>query len=401
MRILLLNSWYYPNLKGGAEHSVKLLAENLVKSGNEVAVFTIDGKDTSLTIEQINGVNVFRGTGGKYNIRKAYQKKKTKIESIKNKVLEIYNPSIVKELEIVLSDFHPNIVHANCIAGISLIAIQYFQSKGLPIVYTLRDYFLDNPKNIIEKVSWHNPLKKILLLIYRTYVKKQINNVEAVTAPSTFTLNYYVDNGYFKNVKYKECIVNSVDINIEEVLNNLKEKSLHAKRNFMYAGSIIKTKGIIPMLEAFMQTDIDTNLFVCGEGNLITYVEACAQTDRRIKVLGKLSPEKLAEVYVKSDIMLVPSLWAEPFGRVVIEAAKYGLFVIGSINGGIPEIINELKCGKICNVNDVELFRETMLQAYYNNCITASNNIIENISKYDIASQIKSFNKLYNAIIKI
>ncbi len=401
MKILLLNSWYYPNLKGGAEHSVKLLAENLVKAGNEVAVFTIDGEEGVFTKESINGVKIFRGTGGIYNIRKAYQSNKTKIESIKNKVLEIYNPSIVKELKFVLNDFYPDIVHANCIAGISLIAIQFFQNIKIPIVYTLRDYFLDNPKNLIEKTSWYNPLKNLLLFIYRTYVKKRVNNVEAVTAPSFYTLNYYLNNGYFKNTIYKECIVNSIDINIEEVINNLREKSLHTKRNFMYAGSIIEAKGIIPMLKAFMQTDIDTNLFVCGEGNLLTYVKSCAEKDKRIKVLGKLAPDKLAKVYMESDIMLVPSLWAEPFGRVVIEAAKYGLFVIGSKNGGIPEIINELKCGEICNVNNVALFRETMLQAYYNNCITSSNNIIENINKYDITSQIKSFNKLYNAIIKI
>ena len=180
MKILLLNSWYYPNLKGGAEHSVKLLAENLVKAGNEVAVFTIDGEEGVFTKESINGVKIFRGTGGIYNIRKAYQSNKTKIESIKNKVLEIYNPSIVKELKFVLNDFYPDIVHANCIAGISLIAIQFFQNIKIPIVYTLRDYFLDNPKNLIEKTSWYNPLKNLLLFIYRTYVKKRVNNVEAV-----------------------------------------------------------------------------------------------------------------------------------------------------------------------------------------------------------------------------
>jgi glycosyltransferase involved in cell wall biosynthesis len=39
------------------------------------------------------------------------------------------------------------------------------------------------------------------------------------------------------------------------------------------------------------------------------------------------------------DVVFLPALWAEPFGRSVIEALARGLFVVGSPNGGIPELI--------------------------------------------------------------
>lgn len=396
MRILLLNSWYYPNLKGGAEHSVKLLAENLVKYGNEVAVFTVDSKSKMLTKEICSGVIVYRGTGGIYNIREAYKKKKTILKSIRNKILEVYNPTIKKDLDIVLREFHPDIIHANCIAGISMFSIRYFKLLHIPIVYTLRDYFLISPKNIIESVSWHNPVVKILLVIYRFYFKFNTKNIDAVTAPSHYILNYYIENGYFKYTKYRKCIVNSVEFNFDDIKNNIKNKYLHKQRNFMFAGSLVETKGVKPMLEAFMRTKMETKFYICGEGNLITYVESCAQKDRRIKVLGKLSPEKLAEVYVKSDIMLVPSLWAEPFGRVVIEAAKYGLYVIGSPNGGIPEIINEIKCGEICNVENISEFVNVMEHAYSKDFKQSFTNLIKNIEMYSIQRQVIDFESLYH-----
>ena len=38
MKILILNNYYYPNMEGGAEYSVKLLAEALVKIGIDVNV---------------------------------------------------------------------------------------------------------------------------------------------------------------------------------------------------------------------------------------------------------------------------------------------------------------------------------------------------------------------------
>ena len=152
MKILLLNSWYYPNLRGGAEHSVKLLAENLAKRGHEVAVFTIDSEKRKMVEEHINGVTIYRGTGGAYDIRKAYRSNKPLMESIKNKYLEIRNYSIIKELSRVNVMFAPDVVHINCIAGMSMSAVLYFRLKRVPIVYTLRDYFLDSPRNIIEKV---------------------------------------------------------------------------------------------------------------------------------------------------------------------------------------------------------------------------------------------------------
>lgn len=399
MKILLLNSWYYPNLRGGAEHSVKLLAENFAKRGHEVAVFTIDSEKRKMVEEHINDVTVYRGTGGAYDIRKAYRSNKPLMESIKNKYLEIRNYSIIKELSRVNVMFAPDVVHINCIAGMSMSAVLYFRLKRVPIVYTLRDYFLDSPRNIIEKVPWTRLPQKLPLALYRWYTRKKSACVDAVTAPSAFTLNYYLDCGYFKNARYKECIVNSVDLKMSDVDLAIQEKRMHEKRNFMYAGSVTETKGIKPMLAAFMQTTCDTSLFICGSGNLCGYVEECAKKDKRIKLMGKLEPKKLSQVYRDSDIMIVPSLWAEPFGRVVIEAAQYGLYVIGSGNGGIPEIIRTIGCGEICDVNDINAFRDVLGKAFGMDLEESFRNIKKNIGRYSIEHQIDDFEALYSKLM--
>ena len=43
----------------------------------------------------------------------------------------------------------------------------------------------------------------------------------------------------------------------------------------------------------------------------------------------------------KASIIVVPSLWQEPFGLVVAEAMSNGLCIIASKVGGIPEILND------------------------------------------------------------
>ena len=58
MRILFVNTFYYPNMEGGAEQSVKLLAEGLAKAGHIVAVYCADSRDGRITEENIHGIKV-------------------------------------------------------------------------------------------------------------------------------------------------------------------------------------------------------------------------------------------------------------------------------------------------------------------------------------------------------
>jgi glycosyltransferase involved in cell wall biosynthesis len=51
------------------------------------------------------------------------------------------------------------------------------------------------------------------------------------------------------------------------------------------------------------------------------------------------------EFYRQLDVLVVPSLWHEPFGMVVIEAFAHGVPVVGSRRGGIPEIVGDGRTG--------------------------------------------------------
>ena len=57
MKILLVNTFYYPEVKGGAEYSVKKLAEALQADGNEITVLASGNTDND---EIIDGIKVHR-----------------------------------------------------------------------------------------------------------------------------------------------------------------------------------------------------------------------------------------------------------------------------------------------------------------------------------------------------
>ena len=51
-------------------------------------------------------------------------------------------------------------------------------------------------------------------------------------------------------------------------------------------------------------------------------------------------------------MLVVPSTWPEPFGRVAVEGMAAGLPVIVADSGGLPEVIDE--CGLITKSGDHE-----------------------------------------------
>jgi glycosyltransferase involved in cell wall biosynthesis len=58
---------------------------------------------------------------------------------------------------------------------------------------------------------------------------------------------------------------------------------------------------------------------------------------------------------LKADLILVPSVWEEPFGRIAIEALYCGRMVIVSDKGGLPEAVNY--CSElILPIDDIELW---------------------------------------------
>ncbi|WP_277406421.1 hypothetical protein [Lacrimispora xylanisolvens] len=76
MRILIVNTFYYPNMQGGAEQSVKLLAEGLVKKGHEVGIYSVDLRDGICEADIHNGVKIYRFTTNDFNLyRFSYDKK--------------------------------------------------------------------------------------------------------------------------------------------------------------------------------------------------------------------------------------------------------------------------------------------------------------------------------------
>ncbi|MBM6820167.1 glycosyltransferase family 4 protein [Clostridium saudiense] len=401
MKILLVNTWYYPNIEGGAEQSTKLLAENLVKAGNEVAVYCIDSETDEMTIEIINGVRIYRGNGGGY-LKKI--KNEGKFNKLWIKYKDIYNYKSNKEIMGVINDFNPEIVHTNCLNGISISIWKRIKSAKIPILHTLRDYALISPRGILEIKAERKGIYQIYLYLHKYICKKYSNIVDGVTAPSKFTVNIFTDNGYFKNAKCTRCVVNSIEYSNDELINNIKfqEKKQGEIINFLFVGRLLELKGLKKLVEEFKKIkDKNIRLIICGDGNLRKYILDSEVEDSRIIYKGKLTQAELKNIYMISDVLIVPSIWDEPFGRVVIEGNYYGMPVIASNRGGIPEIIDTLNGGISYNSEDNYELRNAIIKLSNRDLYSGfRQSIINNMYNYDISQQIENFISIYRKLLE-
>ena len=59
----------------------------------------------------------------------------------------------------------------------------------------------------------------------------------------------------------------------------------------------------------------------------------------RYSGLNFLSNQNVKQIMSESSLIVIPSLWDEPFGLVAAEAMSCGVGIISSNSGGLPEII--------------------------------------------------------------
>jgi glycosyltransferase involved in cell wall biosynthesis len=129
---------------------------------------------------------------------------------------------------------------------------------------------------------------------------------------------------------------------VDERLFNTQGASEQRDGSLVYFGRLVTEKGLWPLLEAFASQDSATELKIIGEGplhdDLLRHVAAGRLRDR-VRLFGFADSNRLASILKQCSVAVVPSLWEEPLGLVVLEAMACGLPVLASNVGGIPELI--------------------------------------------------------------
>jgi glycosyltransferase involved in cell wall biosynthesis len=69
--------------------------------------------------------------------------------------------------------------------------------------------------------------------------------------------------------------------------------------------------------------------------------------DDHVRFLGVQRSEVMPRTYCQHDVVVFPSTWDEPFGRVLVEAMAAGIPVVGTNVGGAAEILRDGETGLV------------------------------------------------------
>jgi glycosyltransferase involved in cell wall biosynthesis len=112
--------------------------------------------------------------------------------------------------------------------------------------------------------------------------------------------------------------------------------------DFLFLGRLSREKGVDWLLRAWAKLDPrGRRLVIAGTGPEESSLKQLAvQLElQRVHFTGFVDKKQQADLWAKSAALVVPSIWDEPFGMVVLEAWARGRPVVAFAKGALPELI--------------------------------------------------------------
>lgn len=376
MRILIINNFNNNNRIGGVEHYLHELIQYAEKNNSDY-IFKWFGKDKIKT----------------------------------NWVEKFYHKTITQEIIREIQSFQPDIIHCHSIgAPVTPHFMEFAKSKGIPIIYSFRDYYYICPKNhmlndknevihqhenAFECILHHQPKRNILFdtLLYlkqshhKSIIKK---HMDFFLTPSE-NLTQFVSKHFQKEGK---TLPNP--ILIEQNRNSNSEGNY-----ILFVGRLVPEKGVLTLLKAFQNISKrfpNEQLWIVGEGNQLEQLQNFAENNelKNVLFLGNKSRKELQDIYANSKFSVVPSEYLEAYGNVILESFACGKTVITSDLVGIKNEIEQNHVGLTYSYQNPKELEEKIIELLSNSNLKTE--LERNITNY---LSTKTFSKHFEDLVTI
>lgn len=333
-RVVLACCCYSPYIRGGAEIANQRLVNALREAGYDITVISIGDSDAR---EIVDGIAVIRVRST--NVHWLYRSKQSsKPAKVLWHVLDAINWAIAYRIGKLLDELQPDCLITSTIEDISTFTWHAAKRRGIRTIDILHSYYLlcysgamfRNGKNCTGQCVGCFALCR----------SKKINsaNVDDVIGVSRFVLNKHLDAGLFKNSRTH--VIPNIGFDTEILAPTLREQ-VNGFLRIGYLGRLHPTKGIQRIIDAIarLQCADSFRVVIAGDGdaNYKRELQNAGEVQGvALTFLGHVSP---SELFAQIDYLVVPSVWQEPFGLVLTEAARAGIPVLAARIGGMPEIV--------------------------------------------------------------
>ena len=136
-------------------------------------------------------------------------------------------------------------------------------------------------------------------------------------------------------------------------------KNFSGKLNIVFAGNLMKAKGVLNLLEAVTSGKLSErfeHLYLAGDGDLRDTIASHISTNKagpQIHLLGRMDRSRLNKLYETCHVVILPSE-SEGFPKVIAEGAAFGCVPVVTDVSSISQYIRHGENGYLLENNSAE-----------------------------------------------
>ena len=303
-----------------------------------------------------------------------------------------YSHSEVDEMfDDLLDRLQPAVIHVGHLNHLSTSLVFQARRRGIPIVFTLHDYWLMCPRGQFIQMYPEDPSdnwalcdgqddRKCAVHCYARYfggdaearetdveywtgwvgrrmghVREACDAVDVFIAPSRYLLGRFRD-----EFGLPENKLMYLDYGFHRGRLGGRDRAGGEPVTFGYIGTHIPAKGVDHLIEAFGRVAGDAQLRIWGRdrgaesASLRVRANALPRAaGERVQWMGEYENANImGDVFNRCDAIVVPSIWAENSPLVIHEALQAGLPVITADYGGMAEYVHHEENGLLFEHRD-------------------------------------------------
>ncbi|MEI7979631.1 MAG: glycosyltransferase family 4 protein [Bacteroidota bacterium] len=147
--------------------------------------------------------------------------------------------------------------------------------------------------------------------------------------------NISVSNFIANTLKVKSTVIHNF-YGTEFIQQNFSERSI----DLLFLGRLVSDKGVDRLINTFIQHKIKINCLIIGDGPEKAALEKLVkenQLEGQIKFSSSIRGLELVNTLNKAKVLVIPSIWDEPFGVVALEGMACGCTIACSNKPGLVE----------------------------------------------------------------
>ncbi len=344
MRLTFVNTLYPPYGAAGAETTLRLLAAQMMGRGHDCNVVTLTpgrqgetGEIDGVPVHYLPLANVFWPHGANRTVprRLVFQ------------AIDAYNPVMERRLTKLLRRLAPDVVNFHNLQGFSVSAWSAARRLKIPLVQTLHDYYTACPRSAMWRPGRGNCASLCAECEVFGKPRRALSRLpDMLTCVSHRVFDRLTGAGAFPDaVTGRQAIRIIRGNNASDVLPEVGLPVAGVPLRLGFIGRLDHSKGLEHLIDAVGRMAVGSaSLRIAGTGrpDYTSALHARASGAANVEFIGHASP---ADFYPSIDLLVIPSVWEDPFPRVFHEALAYGVPSLVTPLGGLSEVIEHGRNG--------------------------------------------------------